>query len=178
MTPELHVLTLEEAVEGMKANPPLGKNDRPIFLKKMATIAPGDSVDGADAEVGESHHDPSLWKNRDITDDGEDLTIFIAPPDDHAFETLDTNDTLPEELPAFARGRKLNRYWDILPNPVTRVRLDVQNNEPSTEYINANYIRGYGDRSVREYIAAQGPEVSLGLHIKYSRLANTRLRFS
>ena len=115
--------------------------------------------DEGEEEGADEHHDPSLWHNHDITDDGEDLTIFIEPPDERAFEALDTNDTLPEELPAFARGRKMNRYWDILPNPVTRVRLDVINNEPSTEYINANYIRGYGDRSAHEYIASQGPEV-------------------
>lgn len=142
----------------MKDNPPLGKHDRPIFLKKMAYVPEDDG--GETSSEDRSPLDTSLWFNRDVTDDGEDLTIYINPLDEDAFEHLSTRDTLPEELPEFARGRTRNRYWDILPNPVTRVRLDVQRNDPTTEYINANYVRGFGDRSVREYIAAQGPEVS------------------
>ena len=27
------------------------------------------------------------------------------------------------------------RYWDILPNPITRVRLPILDNDPKTEYV-------------------------------------------
>lgn len=50
---------------------------------------------------------------------------------------------------------KVNMYQDVLPNPKTRVRLATFNSDPSTDYINANYVR---DRSGKfTWIAAQGP---------------------
>lgn len=42
-------------------------------------------------------------------------------------------------------------------NSVTRVRLPPLKEDPTLEYINANYIRGFGGRNAREYIAAQAP---------------------
>ena len=44
---------------------------------------------------------------------------------------------------------------DILPNPKTRVPLEKLNNDPMTEYINANFVRGF-DGNPKTYIAAQG----------------------
>ena len=51
-------------------------------------------------------------------------------------------------------------YWDILPNPVTRVRLPIEDGDISSDYVNANFIRGYGGRGAKHYIAAQGPLAS------------------
>ncbi|XP_060084479.1 tyrosine-protein phosphatase 10D-like [Ylistrum balloti] len=54
-------------------------------------------------------------------------------------------------------GNKLkNRYVNILPFDHSRVKLNPTDPEdPSTDFINANYIPGYN--SPREYIASQGP---------------------
>jgi tyrosine-protein phosphatase non-receptor type 7 len=49
-----------------------------------------------------------------------------------------------------------NRYKDILPNPQTRVSLFLKFAVSNSDYINANYIRGFPD-SGRGYIATQGP---------------------
>ena len=81
--------------------------------------------------------------------------LEITPLDEAKFETLDVCKTHAIELPDYARGRKLNRYSDILPNPLTRVRLPEINGDPTSEYLNANYIGGL--LSAREYIASQGP---------------------
>ncbi|KAG8438409.1 hypothetical protein GDO86_008911 [Hymenochirus boettgeri] len=54
---------------------------------------------------------------------------------------------LPENI-------KKNRYTNVLPYDHSRVKLSVLN-EPTDDYINANYIPGYFAN--KEFIAAQGP---------------------
>lgn len=83
--------------------------------------------------------------------------IFLAPLDTKVFEGLDVRLTYPTELPPSVRGKQFNRYVDIIPSPVTQVRLNKLNGDETTTYINANYIRSYGGRRAHEYIAAQGP---------------------
>ncbi|XP_075423779.1 receptor-type tyrosine-protein phosphatase beta-like isoform X1 [Ascaphus truei] len=51
-------------------------------------------------------------------------------------------------------NKEKNRYSNVLPYDISRVKLSIQNN-PTDDYINANYIPGY--KSKREFIAAQGP---------------------
>ncbi|CAB4018467.1 receptor-type tyrosine- phosphatase S-like, partial [Paramuricea clavata] len=48
-----------------------------------------------------------------------------------------------------------NRYADILPYDHSRVVLTEIDEQPDSEYINANYVDSY--RKPRAYIAAQGP---------------------
>nr|XP_039263207.1 receptor-type tyrosine-protein phosphatase beta-like [Styela clava] len=53
-----------------------------------------------------------------------------------------------------AENKEKNRYTNILPYDATRVKLDEVDNDPGSDYINANFIPG--NLSQREYIAAQG----------------------
>ncbi|CAM9129590.1 unnamed protein product, partial [Lampetra fluviatilis] len=48
-----------------------------------------------------------------------------------------------------------NRYSNILPYDKSRVHLQLLDNDPHSDYINANYIPGV--LSERDFIAAQGP---------------------
>eukprot|EP00911_Craspedida_sp_UC1_P001020 UC1_evm1s764 len=84
-------------------------------------------------------------------------TIHLDPLDTEAYEALSLRKTRQEELPDHCLGRTMNRFKDILPNAVTRVRLSIVRGDVSSEYINANYIRGFRHHRAREYIAAQGP---------------------
>nr|XP_032836820.1 receptor-type tyrosine-protein phosphatase beta-like isoform X2 [Petromyzon marinus] len=59
------------------------------------------------------------------------------------------------EAATLAENRTKNRYTNILPFDVTRVKLASVEDIPHSDYINANYIKGHS--SSREYIAAQGP---------------------
>ncbi|XP_066438624.1 tyrosine-protein phosphatase non-receptor type 5 [Eleutherodactylus coqui] len=66
----------------------------------------------------------------------------------------------PKEYEILGLVRK-NRYKTILPNPQSRVCLTSpdQEDDPLSSYINANYIRGYGEEE-KVYIATQGPTVN------------------
>uniref|UniRef100_A0A8C5R4Q3 protein-tyrosine-phosphatase n=1 Tax=Leptobrachium leishanense TaxID=445787 RepID=A0A8C5R4Q3_9ANUR len=66
----------------------------------------------------------------------------------------------PKEYEILGLVRK-NRYKTILPNPHSRVFLMTPDEEddPLSMYINANYIRGYGEAE-KVYIATQGPTVN------------------
>ncbi|KAE8605903.1 hypothetical protein XENTR_v10010509 [Xenopus tropicalis] len=66
----------------------------------------------------------------------------------------------PKEYEILGLVRK-NRYKTILPNPHSRVCLTSpdQEEDPLSSYINANYIRGYGEEE-KVYIATQGPTVN------------------
>uniref|UniRef100_A0A8C6XTK8 Receptor-type tyrosine-protein phosphatase eta n=1 Tax=Naja naja TaxID=35670 RepID=A0A8C6XTK8_NAJNA len=47
-----------------------------------------------------------------------------------------------------------NRYNNVLPYDISRVKLSIQNH-PTDDYINANYMPGYNSK--KEFIGAQGP---------------------
>ena len=91
----------------------------------------------------------------------ETAAIFIAPMDSGGYDKLNIMHTEPCEIPPFARGKLMNRYFDILPNPATMVPLQLQavdgKPDPASTYINANFVRSYGGRRATEYIASQGP---------------------
>ncbi|XP_076154884.1 receptor-type tyrosine-protein phosphatase H-like [Alosa pseudoharengus] len=53
-------------------------------------------------------------------------------------------------------NKSKNRFIDILPYDYSRVKLSTSGQ--NSDYINANFIPGYGDK--KEYIAAQGPLTS------------------
>lgn len=48
-----------------------------------------------------------------------------------------------------------NRYSDVLCLDHSRVKLSIQSNDPSSDYINANYVDGYMQKNA--YISTQGP---------------------
>lgn len=87
----------------------------------------------------------------------ESAATLIAPMDAAAYDKLDMRHTAPADIKPFARGKIMNRFFDILPNPSTQVQLQMQGTDPATTYINANYVRSFGGRRVHEYIASQGP---------------------
>eukprot|EP00041_Stephanoeca_diplocostata_P036685 m.1348591 g.1348591 ORF g.1348591 m.1348591 type:complete len:762 (+) comp24915_c1_seq2:473-2758(+) len=83
------------------------------------------------------------------------LKDYLAPADAEEFASISYNKQSPAALPEFARGKAFNRYNDILPNPRTMVKLKEEGGDPSTTYINANWIRNYHGQ--KSFIAAQGP---------------------
>ncbi len=78
------------------------------------------------------------------------------------------NGTLKQEFASVSRGQLMrwdygkqvqhkskNRYGNLLPYDHSRVILDIIDDDPTTDYINANYIDGY--KCSNRYIATQGP---------------------
>ncbi|XP_063076940.1 receptor-type tyrosine-protein phosphatase H-like [Engraulis encrasicolus] len=68
------------------------------------------------------------------------------------FNTVGTEQTQREAL--LPENKSKNRFTDILPYDSSRVKLSTQG--PASDYINANFIPGYGGKN-KDYIAAQGP---------------------
>jgi myosin III len=71
------------------------------------------------------------------------------------FNSLDQNLIGPDRIPPGVESK--NRYMNILPNPRSRVRLLMIDNDELSTYINANYIHSFNG-TPREYIATQGPK--------------------
>ncbi|KTF83977.1 hypothetical protein cypCar_00039458 [Cyprinus carpio] len=63
--------------------------------------------------------------------------------------------TAPWETAKKDENRNKNRYGNIIAYDHTRVRLQLLEGDPHSDYINANYIDGY--HRPRHYIATQGP---------------------
>ncbi|XP_019375245.1 PREDICTED: receptor-type tyrosine-protein phosphatase eta isoform X2 [Gavialis gangeticus] len=60
----------------------------------------------------------------------------------------------PKFAAELTENRGKNRYNNVLPYDISRVKLSAQSH-PTDDYINANYMPGYNLRN--EFIAAQGP---------------------
>ncbi|XP_065259425.1 receptor-type tyrosine-protein phosphatase eta-like [Emys orbicularis] len=60
----------------------------------------------------------------------------------------------PKFAAELTENRGKNRYNNVLPYDISRVKLSIQNH-PTDDYINANYMPGYNSK--KEFIAAQGP---------------------
>eukprot|EP00730_Choanoeca_flexa_P006380 TRINITY_DN12143_c3_g1_i1.p1 TRINITY_DN12143_c3_g1~~TRINITY_DN12143_c3_g1_i1.p1 ORF type:complete len:1021 (+),score=271.12 TRINITY_DN12143_c3_g1_i1:137-3199(+) len=88
----------------------------------------------------------------------EQLDITIMPLDVQGYKELPKREVDQSTLPKHGLGPRLNRFRDVLPNPLTRVKLPELQEDPSLEYINANWVRGYGGRQARAYVAAQAPK--------------------
>uniref|UniRef100_A0A3P9LVI6 protein-tyrosine-phosphatase n=1 Tax=Oryzias latipes TaxID=8090 RepID=A0A3P9LVI6_ORYLA len=74
------------------------------------------------------------------------------------YEALAEGQTAPWETAKKDENRNKNRYGNIIAYPTddhTRVRLQLLDGDPHSDYINANYIDGY--HRPRHYIATQGP---------------------
>ncbi|XP_070574627.1 receptor-type tyrosine-protein phosphatase beta-like [Ptychodera flava] len=56
------------------------------------------------------------------------------------------------ELP---ENKGKNRYTNILPYDRTRIKLSIQGDDDTSDYVNANWMPGY--HSPKEFIATQGP---------------------
>uniref|UniRef100_A0A673UBQ0 Receptor-type tyrosine-protein phosphatase eta n=1 Tax=Suricata suricatta TaxID=37032 RepID=A0A673UBQ0_SURSU len=62
--------------------------------------------------------------------------------------------SLPKYTAELAENRGKNRYNNVLPYDISRVKLSVQSHS-TDDYINANYMPGY--HSKKDFIATQGP---------------------
>ncbi|XP_061435028.1 LOW QUALITY PROTEIN: receptor-type tyrosine-protein phosphatase beta-like [Lethenteron reissneri] len=72
------------------------------------------------------------------------------------FEDLkDVGRHQPQDAALLPENRGKNRYNNVLPYDATRVKLSCFDDDPSSDYINANYIPGCSFR--REFVATQGP---------------------
>eukprot|EP00048_Salpingoeca_helianthica_P020789 m.8525 g.8525 ORF g.8525 m.8525 type:complete len:637 (+) comp5240_c0_seq1:233-2143(+) len=130
---------------------------RPRTSRRRSERFPSSPTDDNPTSAG---HFPSVSDallELDKRTTGKPITLKIAPVDVAGFLALPLRITHAEELPAAVRGKNYNRYTNILPNPLTQVRLPMIRSDPNTEYVNANYVHGFDGLRAREYIAAQAP---------------------
>eukprot|EP00795_Rhopilema_esculentum_P011401 gene11401-21599_t len=90
-------------------------------------------------------------KFRDLEDEKENTELLFRE-----FWAIPTNTVHRRDKQSMSNASLKNRYPDYIPNPKTAVQLKLINGDPNSTYINANYIRGYGN-AANMYIATEGP---------------------
>ncbi|XP_076305440.1 uncharacterized protein LOC143222619 isoform X3 [Tachypleus tridentatus] len=70
------------------------------------------------------------------------------------FKSIPMSMSRMDQIPSGAEIK--NRYANVIPNPKTRVPLSYIRGEANSNYINANFVRGYGGKP-DFYIACQAP---------------------
>uniref|UniRef100_A0A2H8THE0 Tyrosine-protein phosphatase non-receptor type 7 n=1 Tax=Melanaphis sacchari TaxID=742174 RepID=A0A2H8THE0_9HEMI len=76
------------------------------------------------------------------------------PAIDEEFSNIPVITVKPDELPPGAETK--NRYANVIPMPETRVLLNPRGSGLNSDYINANYVKGYKGAE-KFYIACQAP---------------------
>jgi protein tyrosine phosphatase len=112
---------------------------KPNFASKVSVISKG-------------HRLENFTKPMFVRDISECLAF---PAKLHAeYMSIPPNMTSMDEIPPGAQDK--NRYTDVLPNPNSRVVLFLKFGKANSDYINANYIRGFRGLP-KSFIATQGP---------------------
>ncbi|OXA63287.1 Tyrosine-protein phosphatase non-receptor type 7 [Folsomia candida] len=73
---------------------------------------------------------------------------------DAEFRAIPSVSPTLDDIPQGAESK--NRYANVIPMPDTRVLLTFQEEQPNSDYINANFVRGQNGEPKR-YIVTQGP---------------------
>jgi protein tyrosine phosphatase len=73
------------------------------------------------------------------------------------YEGIETGSEFSRMAAQLMQNKTKNRYANILAYDYSRVRLSMKPGDQYSDYINANYMNGYGKTRERHYIAAQGP---------------------
>jgi protein tyrosine phosphatase len=88
-----------------------------------------------------------------------DRTWVITPFENERYVEIPYNEEPASVIPECVRSKIFNRFMDVLPNPRTRVKLSFDELDPTSEYINANFVHGF-DNIYPRYIAAMGWVIS------------------
>nr|KAF7433901.1 hypothetical protein H0235_002092 [Vespula pensylvanica] len=75
-----------------------------------------------------------------------------------SFKTFPRGQTKPWDYGKLADNKSKNRYGNLIAYDETRVILKKLPDDPFSDYINANYIKGY--KKEKRYIATQGPKAN------------------
>ncbi|XP_014258399.1 tyrosine-protein phosphatase corkscrew isoform X3 [Cimex lectularius] len=137
--------SLSELIEHYKKNPMVETSGTVVHLRQPFN-ATRINASGIDSRVRELQKENSQWSGK--AGFWEEFESLQQQECRHLFSRKEGQ--RPE-------NRNKNRYKNILPFDHTRVKLkDADPNEPGSDYINANYIKGDDDPNGRVYIATQG----------------------
>ncbi|XP_036068679.1 receptor-type tyrosine-protein phosphatase V isoform X1 [Oryzias melastigma] len=100
------------------------------------------------------------FSRSEILQELKSRTVSLAANNNRGFkqefrELSEVGKDLPTKAGTTEANKEKNRYPFILPYDHSRVRLSVLNQDPVSDYINANFVPGGG--SERDFICTQGP---------------------
>ncbi|XP_042910680.1 tyrosine-protein phosphatase non-receptor type 9 isoform X2 [Parasteatoda tepidariorum] len=158
----------EKEVEYLKENllqDAIKDSDEPCPLTPESVVTDFTEEDDNEKHLSSSSASLSIWEDSAQSDTGGGRTLeefieylrtkgrkglyheyaeFKAAPPDGTFETSKLKANQPK-----------NRYTDVLCYDHSRVKLPIMDDDPNSDYINANFVDGYKQKNA--FISCQGP---------------------
>ncbi|XP_026666745.1 receptor-type tyrosine-protein phosphatase T-like isoform X2 [Ceratina calcarata] len=126
------------------------------LLSRVSTPHDGNAMNVNDINNHQREERMSLVKVKDF----EDYVRQVIDSGllDKQYSTLPRGQTKPWEYGKLAENKPKNRYANLIAYDENRVVLEKLPDDPYSDYINANYIKGY--KKDKFYIATQGPKAN------------------
>ena len=136
-----------------------GSDTKLHYTNVLETSFANDKDEPAELDYDSLEGIPIAADDLGITVANLGTVIGISDGFSQEYHRVPNNTNAPSQVSLLKANKAKNRYIDIRPYDHSRVVLDQIDNDCYSDYINASFIDGYGQKE-DEYIAAQAPKVN------------------